>query len=192
MGRHSRRTFLSAAAAAGVAWAAADLAELEAALAGARQAVAGGDTTLIALTRAQADAVEAFTARILPAVDGRPGARELGVVHFIDRALATFNRGQRSLYARGISDLNRRAARLPGGSRFAALPPADQDAVLRAIEKTPFFVAVRLDTIVGAFALPSYGGNRDHAGWHHLLGLVHQPVFQAPFGYYDAEVNKRG
>jgi gluconate 2-dehydrogenase gamma chain len=191
MGRHSRRTFLSAAAAAGVAWVAADRAELEAALAGARQAVAGGDATLTALTNAQAETVEALTARILPPVDGRPGARELGVVYFIDRALATFARGQRNLYARGINDLNRRAARLPGGRRFAALPPDDQDAVLRAIEKTPFFAAARLDTIVGAFALPSYGGNRDYAGWH-LLGLAHQPVFQAPFGYYDADVNKRG
>ncbi len=50
---------------------------------------------------------------------------------------------------------------------------------------------LRLDTIVGTFALPAYGGNRDHLGWH-MLGLTHQPVYQPPFGYYDADVNKRG
>ena len=50
---------------------------------------------------------------------------------------------------------------------------------------------MRFDTIVGTFALPSWGGNRDYAGWH-LLGLEHQMRFQAPFGYYDADINRRG
>ena len=57
-------------------------------------------------------------------------------------------------------------------------------------EKTPFFQTVRFDTIVGTFALPSWGGNRDYAGWH-MLGLEHQPRFQAPFGEYDADANRR-
>jgi len=25
-----------------------------------------------------------------------------------------------------------------------------------------------------------------------MLGFEHQPAFQPPFGYYDAEINKRG
>ena len=58
------------------------------------------------------------------------------------------------------------------------------------IERTPFFQAVRFDTIVGMFALPTWGGNRDYAGWH-MLGLEHQPQFQPPFGYYDADANAR-
>jgi len=40
------------------------------------------------------------------------------------------------------------------------------------LHKTPcefeFFQAVRLDTIVGTFALPSWGGNRDYLGWRLL------------------------
>ena len=73
---------------------------------------------------------------------------------------------------------------------FAALTSGQQDEVIREIEATPFFQAVRLDTIVGTFALPSWVGNRDYMGWH-LLGLEHQMAFQAPFGYYDADANRR-
>ena len=157
-----------------------------------------------ALTKAQADVVEAMTARILPAVDGRPGAREAGAIHFIDRALATFNAAQKTLYVEGVADLNaaRPAQRqwhgdsgtaasgtaAAAGVSFAALTPAQQDELLREIEQTPFFQTVRFDTLVGTFALPSWGGNRDFAGWR-LLGVEHQPFFQAPFGYYDANAN---
>ena len=188
-----RRAFLRAAAAAGAAWASADLLQVEDALAwAARQVQAGGGVALGALTAAQAGVVDALTARILPAVDGRPGAREAGVLYFIDRALSTFNAGQKKLYATGIADLNLRAARRwKGTAGFAALTGDQQDDILHAIEKTPFFQAAYFDTICGTFALPSRGGNRDHAGWR-LLGLTHQPVFQPPFGYYDADVNRRG
>jgi gluconate 2-dehydrogenase gamma chain len=188
----NRRTFLRAAAAAGVAWAAADLGQIEEALAWAtRQAGEPVRPPTTVLTIAQAEAVDAMTTRILPAVDGRPGAHDCGVVYFIDRALATFNAGQKPLYAAGIANLDRRAARKwKGTMRFAALTATQQTELLHAIEKTPFFEAVRFDTIVGAFALPTWGGNRDYAGWH-MLGLEHQPVFQPPFGYYDAEIVRR-
>jgi gluconate 2-dehydrogenase gamma chain len=202
-----RRTFLRAAMAAGAAWAAADLSQVEEALAWAEQSARGhagagsaaadtsGASGFTALTKAQADVVEAVTARILPAVDGRPGAREAGAVHFVDRALATFNSAQKSLYVDGVADLNRRAAaKWPASpvnaaaASFASLTPAQQDELLREIEQTPFFQTVRFDTLVGTFALPSWGGNRDFAGWR-LLGVEHQPFFQAPFGYYDANAN---
>ena len=188
----NRRAFLRAAASAGVAWAAADLGQIEEALAWAnRQAGEAGRPPTTVLTAPQAETLDAMTARILPAVDGRPGAHECGVVYFIDRALATFNATQKPLYAAGIADLDRRAARNgKGTARFAALAAPQQNELLHKIEKTPFFDAVRFDTIVGAFALPSWGGNRDYAGWH-LLGLEHQPVFQPPFGFYDAEAARR-
>src|SRR3954452_10876325 len=92
---HNRRAFLRAAAAAGAAWAAADLVQVEDALAWAGQQAAHGagapSTAARALTQAQADVIEAMVSRIIPSVDGRPGAREAGAVHFVDRALATFN-----------------------------------------------------------------------------------------------------
>ncbi|HUR33944.1 MAG TPA: gluconate 2-dehydrogenase subunit 3 family protein [Vicinamibacterales bacterium] len=189
---HDRRTFLRAAAAAGVAWAAADVLDVEQALAWAgQQASARGAAAVSALTRAQADVVDAVTARILPSVDGRPGAREAGAVYFIDRALATFNAGQKTLYVNGLADLNRRAAAaVPGSAGFVALTASQQDELLRAIEATPFFQSLRFDTIVGTFALPTYGGNREYAGWH-MIGFEHLPRFQAPFGFYDADANRR-
>jgi hypothetical protein len=34
------------------------------------------------------------------------------------------------------------------------------------------------------FALPSWGGNRNEAGWK-LIGFEDAHVFRPPFGYYD-------
>jgi hypothetical protein len=193
---HHRRTFLRAAMSAGCAWATADLLRVEDALAWAAAQSAAPAATASpaapkapsprALTSAQFVVVDAVASRILPAVDGRGGAHEAGAVHFIDRALATFNVAQKTLYAGGVADLTRRAAaRWPAAAGFAALTPGQQDELLREIERTPFFQAARFDTIVGTFALPTWGGNRDHIGWR-LIGVDHQPAFQAPFGYYDA------
>ena len=177
--------------AAGAAWATASLADVEEALAFAGQASRNGAAAASpALSASQRSAIEAAVARIVPAVDGRPGARDAGAVHFIDRALATFNVSQKPLYVEGLATLNRRAAELRSGSTFAALAAPQQDEVLRSVESTPFFQALRFDTLVGTFALPIWGGNRDHLGWH-LLGFEHAPRFQAPFGYYDADANRR-
>jgi gluconate 2-dehydrogenase gamma chain len=188
----TRRAFLRAAMAAGAAWAAADLGQVEDALAWSAGQASANANSLSALTKAQAEVVDAVASRILPGVDGKAGAHEAGAVYFIDRALATFNAAQVRLYTKGVADLNRRAAgKWPGSAGFAVLTPAQQDELLRDIEKTPFFQAARFDTLVGTFALPTWGGNRDYAGWH-LLGFEHQPVFQAPFGYYDADSNRRG
>jgi gluconate 2-dehydrogenase gamma chain len=190
----NRRIFLQAAAAASAAWVTADLLQVDEALAWSAQHAGHGDAKSAAtrapmgvLTKAQADVIEAMTMRIMPSVDGRPGAREAGVVAFIDRSLSTFHADAKQLYLDGVQDLNRRAtdkSPQPAGS-FATLAAAQQDDILRAIEQTPFFQTVRFDTIIGMFALPTYGGNRDFAGWH-MLGFEHQPAFQPPFGYYDA------
>jgi gluconate 2-dehydrogenase gamma chain len=187
-----RRAFLRSAIAASAAWAAADILQIEEALAFASQQAATATPVAMAttLTPAQAEIVAALASRIIPSIDGRPGAREAGAVYFIDRALATFNASQRRLYAEGTADLDRRArVKANGTTGFAALTAAQQDEVIREIEATPFFQAARFDTIVGTLALPSWGGNRDYMGWH-LLGLEHQAIFRAPFGYYDAEINE--
>lgn len=188
----SRRAFLRAALAAGAAWATTDLLPVEDALAyAAQQAAAPSRPSFAALTPEQGAALDAMAGRLIPAVDGRPGARDAGAVFFIDRALATFNTSARAMYVEGVADLDRRAADVVPGARFAALSAAQQDAVLRSIEQTPFFGAVRFDTIVGTFALPTWGGNRDAAGWR-LIGFEHRNRFEAPFGFYDADANRRG
>jgi gluconate 2-dehydrogenase gamma chain len=191
MDLHSRRAFLRAAAAAGAAWSAADLLSVEEALAwSAAQAASKANGGFTALSAAEAETVDALSSRIIPSVDKRPGAHDAGVVFFVDRALATFNAGQKKMYAEGLQDLNRRAADMFKVTAFSRLTAAQQDEIIRAIEKTPFFQAARFDTIVGTFALPTWGGNRDHAGWR-MIGLEHQPRFQPPFGAYDVEANRR-
>ena len=57
---------------------------------------------------------------------------------------------------------------------------------MRTVEQTPFFERMRLLTLVGMFAMPKYGGNRDGIGWK-LLGFQDQHIFQPPFGYYDRD-----
>ncbi len=191
MDLQSRRAFLRAAAAAGAAWSAADLLTVEDALAwSAEQAGAKATVAFTALSAGEAETLVALSSRIIPSVDKRPGAQEAGVVFFVDRALATFNAGQRKMYVEGFENLNRRAANTFKAVAFSKLTAAQQDELIRAIETTPFFQAVRFDTIVGTFALPTWGGNRDYVGWH-MIGLEHQPRFQPPFGAYDVEANRR-
>jgi gluconate 2-dehydrogenase gamma chain len=190
---HDRRNFLRAAAAAGLVLTMSDLDEMSDALVRARRRVAGGaPQDFEVLDAEQAATVAAIAARIIPSDDGLPGATEAGVVHYIDRALATFSAGQKPAYTEGIADLDRRVSRAHGsGSRFASVTTQQQDEVLRSIERTPFFGMVRFDTIVGMWALPTYGGNRDFSGWQ-AIGMEHQPLFRAPFGWYDAQVTGEG
>ena len=139
-----------------------------------------------ALTAGEAKEIEAIAAQMIP-TDDTPGAREAGVIYFIDRALATFDHDTRALYTEGLKDLDaRRTSLFPGSRSFAGLQPAGQVRLLKAIEKTDFFELVRTHTVLGFFGNPSYGGNRDRAGWK-LIGFEDRFQFEPPFGYYDAE-----
>jgi gluconate 2-dehydrogenase gamma chain len=120
------------------------------------------------LTDAETDTLDALCARLIPTDDNGPGAKEAQAWRYIDRALAGYLSSSRQAYATGLADLDRRAMDMRG-MRFAALAPADQDAVLHAIEATPFFALVRNHTIQGTFCDPFYGGNANFVGWD-LLG----------------------
>ena len=74
---------------------------------------------------------------------------------------------------------------------FAALTPARQDELLKSIDPSEFFADVRSAVVIGMFANPSYGGNQNQVGWK-LLGFQAHGLYQAPFGYYDAEARKGG
>jgi gluconate 2-dehydrogenase gamma chain len=130
------------------------------------------------LTADQAREVEAVAAQIIPA-DDTPGAREVGVIRFIDLNLAVYEKDKQAAYAEGLKVLAEKS-----GGRFSALDGAKQIAVLKEIEKSDFFGLVRQHTIMGFFSNPQYGGNRDKMGWK-LIGFEDAFVFQPPFGYYD-------
>jgi len=149
----------------------------------------------------QAAEVDAIAARIIPA-DGTPGAREAGVVYFIDRALTTFASDDQKTYKEGLPELQARLRELfPAVERFSAATPEQQDEVLRSLDDhapvparpfrprpaaQSFFETLRQHTIAGFLIDPDAGGNRDGAGWK-VIGREREHMFQPPFGYYDKD-----
>lgn len=183
----SRRDFVTAIAGVGAAWVVSDWVAVESALAHAARAVAQQPPPEFAVLKPdEAADLSAVVERIIPS-DDSPGAKESGVIYFIDRSLGTFNKDQLPFARKGLKDLNARAAKRKKGARFSQLSVAEQDALLKEIENTPWFGGARFLTIVGMFANPSWGGNRDSAGWK-LIGFDPHAAHKPPFGYYDAHI----
>jgi gluconate 2-dehydrogenase gamma chain len=183
----SRRDFLSAVAVMGAGVFATDLPGLREAIAHASAMRAGiVPVRFGVLTAAEAAEVTATAARIMPTTD-TPGATEAGVVYFIDKAFEGFAADGLTPFRAGLADLAKRAGALRAGTaRFSALAVADQDAILTQVEATPFFGMLRGLVMMGMFADPSYGGNRDQVGWK-LIGFENRMSHSPPFGYYDAQ-----
>ena len=86
------------------------------------------------LTAAEADALEAIVARLIPTDENEPGATEARAAHYIDRALAGPLASSRAAYALGLAAVDE-YAQASRGAHFSNLSAEDQDAVLRDIEK---------------------------------------------------------
>jgi gluconate 2-dehydrogenase gamma chain len=184
----SRRTLLqaigAAMAAAAVPFGWTEIAEAANHVHAAAQA--GEDRKISFLSAAEAADVEAVASQIIP-TDDSPGAREAGVVHFIDLALSTFlsqlaadYREQLTAFQAGFRE------RHPAAASFASLSSERQVEYLKGVDGTPFFATTRLLTLLGMFSLPAHGGNRDGIGWK-ILGFEDAHVFRPPFGYYDRD-----
>jgi gluconate 2-dehydrogenase gamma chain len=145
------------------------------------------DVSFARLTPAEARAMRAFAAQIVPSDDGAPGAEEAGAVHFVDRALGMpLFADSVPLVRAGLADLDNRAKAIGARTGFASASAAQQVAIMRQIEHGAFFTAARNLVVIGTFADPSYGGNRNGAGWA-MIGIEHRPSYAAPFGWYDAQ-----
>ena len=131
----------------------------------------------------------AIAARIIPTTD-TPGATEAGVVYFFDRAFSEELNSQLGALRSGLADFNSALQAEHGESiRLDELEEDAQDEFLKTQESTSLFQLIRVETIIGFFAMEKYGGNRDKVGWD-LVGFVgDQGPWQYPFGYYDAEVH---
>ena len=155
-------------------------------LAGCARDDANRGEALLNLTPDEGRTMGAFAGRIIPSDDGTPGADELGVVYFVDRALGTsYFSPNLALLRAGLADLDSRARAAGESKGFAALSRREQIGILRQIERGPFFAAARTLVVIGTFADPSHGGNKGGAGWA-MVGMEHRPSFTAPFGWYDA------
>jgi gluconate 2-dehydrogenase gamma chain len=83
----------------------------------------------------EARTLDAIAARIIPGSPEDPGAREAGVLRYIDRALEGPYRDLRPLYRQGLAALDD-ACLAEHGRRFAELDEAAQDRFLGRLAET--------------------------------------------------------
>jgi gluconate 2-dehydrogenase gamma chain len=141
----------------------------------------------LTLDPATAGEIEAIAAQIIPSSIDGAGAREAGVIYFIDRALSTFAADDVDTYRTGMLELQQKRQELfPDSTAIAVLSAEQQQTLIRAIETSDFFDLLRTHTVLGFLGNPSYGGNRGGVGWQQI-GFDNRMAYQPPFGYYDAE-----
>jgi hypothetical protein len=183
-----RRRFLSAGLRGATgAWA---LLNWPAISAAAQHAASARDASprakLEVLSTEHAAEIEAAASRIIP-TDDAPGAREAGVIFFIDRALASFAADHRDAFENGLPVLQAKTREMfRDAQKFSQATPEQQDAVLTALEGQPIFELILNLTVMGFLADPARGGNRDGMGWK-TIGFDGSPAFTPPFGYYDRD-----
>jgi len=199
----SRRTFLlRAGTGISAAWISANWPALLSAARHAHDAAqAAKPPKLEFFTPEQATEIDAISARIIP-TDELFGAREAGVLYFIDRGLATFSADDQKTYREGLPELQARVTEMfPNAAKFSSLTPQQQDEVLHSLDENApsprrpfraspgaqnFFETLRQHTIAGFLIDPDYGGNDSGAGWK-VIGREREHMFQAPFGFYDRD-----
>ena len=136
-------------------------------------------------TADEASVISAACDRIFPSDESGPGAKEAGVIIYIDHQLAgPYGRDQyrytkgpfletdrvhghqgkqnpQEIYRAGIKDL---------GGDFVGLGAAQQDERLRGTEQSLFFQMLRAHTVEGKFCDPMHGGNANLIGWQ-MIGF---------------------
>jgi gluconate 2-dehydrogenase gamma chain len=181
-----RRLLQAAPGTLGLAWMAANGPVIARAAEHARHMTMTGPASLSHLSAAEAGVAEAAAAQIIPS-DDTPGAREAGVVYFIDYCAGAGALGVGPEFLASLRGLDATTLeRFPDVAGFAQLSPARQVELLRSIEATPFFAQLHRLVVVGLLASPAYGGNRDGVGWK-LIGFDDAHIYAPPFGFYDAD-----
>ena len=126
-------------------------------------------------TAAEARTVDAICEQLIPA-DRDPGAKQAGVVNYIDIQLTKAFRRHRAAYRQGLAGVDA-ASRAKFGQDFVDLSPERQRDVLTAIEQNSraFFDLVLTHTRQGFYGDPRHGGNRGMASWK-MIGLPYPQV----------------
>jgi gluconate 2-dehydrogenase gamma chain len=199
-----RRDFLQLlGGTASAAWLSANWPALVSAAEHAHRAAKLEHPALEVFTAEQAREVEALCACIIPS-DATAGAREAGVVYFIDRALKTFFSDALPVYQKGLEAAQKTTAELfPGVPRLSAATEEQKLKIFTQIAEESerpesgarrlapgaspdFFQTLRVQTIFGFLVDPEGGGNRDFVGWK-AIGRDPSHSFSAPFGFYDKD-----
>jgi hypothetical protein len=133
------------------------------------------------LTMNERSTLAAAMERILPPGNG-PSATEVNAVGYAEWMVSgpNFTVAARAVLETGLDLLDLLADTL-WGRPFALCAPEERDAVLRRAQETPhptvrrFFLMLVRMTLTGFFCAPSYGGNRNGAGWA-SIGFVPHPA----------------
>ncbi len=144
--------------------------------------------------RRQAALVHAAAGRIIPGTARDPGAKEAGVVVYIDRALDGFERALQRNYVVGLEGMESYAQARYTQS-FVDLTDQQQDDILTNMDKNTdeakkympdprgFFGTLLTHVRQGMFGDPIYGGNRNSVGWklvgHSGVVFDHKPAVMA-------------
>jgi gluconate 2-dehydrogenase alpha chain len=131
--------------------------------------------TFVSLNFWEASVLSAIVDRIFLEDESGPAASEIGVVTFIDLALAGPCQDLREDYRVGLAALNA-AAVAAFSVDFPQCSAEDQDVLLGRLQRgeldslpsamqIDFFDTVRGHCLEGLFSDPVYGGNRDKSGW---------------------------
>lgn len=123
----------------------------------------------------EARTVDAITSQLIPA-DSDPGAKEAGVVNYIDIQLSRRFKKHRATYRKGLLAIDAES-RSAFGKRFIELNDDQQVQVLNTTEEKSkaFFNLILNHTRQGFYGDPRHGGNRNMASWR-MLGLATPPV----------------
>jgi gluconate 2-dehydrogenase gamma chain len=129
------------------------------------------------LTAPQAATVGAIAEQLVPA-DDYPGAKEAGVVQFIDSKLAgPYGKFYVDRYEAGLATVDKVSHQLTGDI-FASLGSEQQVKVLKALEAgiegdpsaREFFRLITEHTFEGYYGDPEHGANRNGESWK-MLGF---------------------
>jgi hypothetical protein len=132
------------------------------------------------LSSAQQTTLRALMDRIIPP-DEDLGAWEAGVGDYLAGQFERDLRDYEATYRAGLDALEAESVARAQGS-FAALPEAEQDALLRRVEAgdvvhnwpvdpANFFQSVVQHVVEGYYSNPANGGNRDERAWR-MIGFV--------------------
>src|SRR5215210_1663660 len=133
---------------------------------------------LLVLTPYEAGTAAAAFERLFPTDENGPGAIGIGVLSYLDRALAGAYQDKADSYRLGLAALDH-AARRRSDIPFADCSAEMQDALITELEQgalpnfrippqRDFFEMLRAHLQEGLFADPAHGGNRDKLGWKFL------------------------
>src|SRR4051794_37554650 len=126
-------------------------------------------SALLVLTPYEARTAAAVFERLFPSDENDPGATGIGVLAYLDRALAGAYRDKAEAYRLGLAALDLAASRR-NGVPFADCSAEKQDALLAGLEQgalphflippqRDFFEMLRAHLQEGLFADPAHGGN---------------------------------